>query len=582
MDFNVPLHLVTSADEAAEFMRWLGQSRPLLCVDTETTGLSLYGRDRLRMVQFGDINTGWAIESHKWWGLIEEALKRYTGKWGLWNRNFDLHALHTDGLPMPRFRDTHDGMFMDRLLDPPLRHGLKPAGDRMMWGSGVGATVLADAKRKGRWDWATIPSDHPAYWAYAAWDPVLTARMIYEHWPKINARKETRDAYDVEMAVSDIMWRIENKGLPVDVPYTSQLLTQWIEEMGILEAELNALGLQNPNSGRQIAQAMELTEKWEPDEWTETGFPKVDSAVLRGIDSEISRRVLRFRRLRKWSSAYLERFLHDRDANDQVHPSINSMEARTGRMSITGIPLQTLPRGWEIRDCIRLPDGRALWACDYDSMEYRYFAHLTQSPQLREWFLNGYDPHLFAARAVHGDQTIEKKDGRRQSAKNNVYGMLFGAGAAKTAETAGITVAEAEAFRAGYFNLIPEVPRFLHDMDQLARQRTAESGRPYIFTVAGRVLPAEPKKGYKLVNYAIQGSCADIFKRKTLELAAAGFEDNLLLPVHDEWLFDFPEGETDGPEECARIMHEDRFSIPLTVELTGPFQSWGEKAKAKG
>lgn len=563
-------------------MRWLSTSRPLLCVDTETTGLSLYGKDRLRMVQFGDINTGWAIESHKWWGLIEEAIRRYEGKWGLWNRNFDLHALHVDGLPLPKFKDTHDGMFQDRLLDPPLRHGLKEAGERMFPGSGIGQKALQDEKRRGKWDWATIPTDNPAYWVYAAWDPVLTARNIYEHWPKINANRETRDAYEVEMAISDIMWRIESKGLPVDVPYTSHLLTQWIEEMGTLEAELQALGLQNPNSGRQIAQAMELTEKWVPDEWTETGFPKVDSAVLKGIDSEISRRVLRFRRLRKWSSAYLERFLHDRDANDRVHPSINSMEARTGRMSITGIPLQTLPRGWEIRDCIRLPEDRALWACDFDSMEYRAFAHFTQSPKLREWFANGYDPHLFAAREVHHDQTIEKRSPHRQIAKNNVYGMLFGAGVNKTAETAGISVADAQAFRDGYFQLIPEVPQFLAQMDMLARQRTAETGRPYVRTVGGRILPAEPKKGYKLVNYLIQGSCADIFKRKTLELAAAGFEDNLLLPVHDEWLFDFPVGETDGPAECERIMQDHSLSVTLTAEMAGPFSTWGEKAKAKG
>ena len=72
---HVNLHLVQSVQDASDFMSWLGNRRSLLGVDTESGGFSFH-KDALRLVQFGDLNDGWAIPWERWGGVAVEALNR--------------------------------------------------------------------------------------------------------------------------------------------------------------------------------------------------------------------------------------------------------------------------------------------------------------------------------------------------------------------------------------------------------------------------------------------------------------------------------------------------------------------------
>lgn len=571
---NAELRYVDTADEAAAFVRWMGERRPILAVDTETSGLSGWWRpDFLRLVQFGDGAGAWALDVRNWRGAIEQALRQYDGPTAWVNVKFDLHALEGAGLSLPPLRHTHDVGVMDRLLEPNRDHSLKGMADRLWPGASAGQVMLKDAMVRNKWNWATVPTDFPLYWQYGCLDTVLTARLAEHEWPRV---QPYREAYDREMATITIMYRAEKRGLRIDSWYTSDLRERWVNEMDTLSAELNALGLGNPNSSRQIALAMQLTEKWDPDDYTETGHIKVDEAVLKGIDSEISRRVIRYRRLRKWTSTYLDVFLRDRDENDRVHASINTFQAKTGRMSITGPPLQTLPRGPEIRDCVLPSEGMALWSIDQSNVEMRIFAHYSQEPALLDAVRAGEDLHLFAAREAYQDSTITKADPRRQLAKATQLGLIYGAGPDTTAETAGVTEAEARSFLASYEERFPGVRPFMRSIDSVARERLVREGRAYVKSYGGRTLTADPKKLYVLVNYLCQGSAADIMKEMIVQVDAAGFGDNIVLPVHDELLLEFPEDDTEGAEECGRIMTwADTLSVPLDVGVVGPGTSWG-------
>lgn len=574
------LRWIDSTQDAWEFITWLGERRPIMGLDTETEGLKLYAGDGLRLVQFGDPALGWAISANRWRGVIEEALNKYEGPVCLSNAKFDAHALEQAGLTFPKWSQVHDTVVMSRLLDPDKPAGLKSAGERYFPGSGVGETVLNEAKRKGGWTWASIPEDNLAYVAYSAWDPALTSRMAEVMWPRINA-EGYREAYDREMVVQAVLYRAERRGMRIDPQYTSMLKSQWDDEMAVLLMELNEMGLSNPNSGRQVAAAMQIAEKWEPDELTETGQPKMDETVLRGIDSEISRRVLRHRRLKKWTANYLNKFLTRRDLNDRIHPSINTMQARTGRMSITGdAALQTLPRGSAIRDCFLPDDGHALWSVDYNTMEARVFASYANETGMLEAIRSGVDLHTFAAQQVYGDPSITKKDPRRQLAKNTGFGLIYGAGYKTIAATAGVAESAAKDFLAMYLDRFPGVDAFMKAMDSIGRRRLAEEGGAYVKTWGGRLAPADPDRIYALVNYLIQGSCADLFKAKIVALDQAGYGDAIVVPVHDELIFNFPIGDTDSPKEATSIMEEhSAFATPLTCEAVGPLTRWGDKGR---
>lgn len=568
------LRFVETVDEAAELMRWLSERRPLLGMDTETTGLKLYAGDKMRLFQVGDARTGWAVDLFKWRGLIEEVLRKAEGPVVFANAPFDLAALEQAGLPAPAFHRAHDTVIMSRLLNPNMRAGLKEVGERYFPGSSAGEHVLNDAKRAGKWTWATIPTDCPAYWAYSAFDPVLACRIAEPMWAQVNA-EGYRTAYDREMAVAGILFRAVRRGIRIDPGYASQLKAEWENEMAVLLGELQAMGLENPNSGRQIAAAMQITENWDPDDFTETGQPKVDEAVLKGIDSEISRRVLRFKRLKKWTGTYLNTFLRDRDATDHLHISINTLLARTGRMS-AGI-LMTLPRGKVIRNAVIPSEGGRLVSIDWDNQEGRIFAHFAQDPTMLARLRAGEDFHTAAARVVFGDQTISKGDPRRQIAKACQLGLLYGAGAAKIAETAGVPVEQARAFLSTYMDTFPGVRVFMDGVGSVAQDRLEQTGEAYVNTWGGRRLPLDADRLYSGVNYVCQGSAADLIKTKIIELDAAGLGDDIIAPVHDELIFDFPADEVeDRSREAAAIMTEDRaFSVQLPVSVSLPVERWG-------
>lgn len=582
---DAQLHLVESVDDAAAFLRWLSESRPVLAIDTETTGLRPYAKDHVRLVQFGDSGAGWALSSRRWYGVIEQGLRgiqQDRQPTVFHNANFDLHFLDRAGLPLPAMHAIHDTYVMDHLMNPILNHRLKAICERHWPGSSVGGEILAGVFRKEKLFWDTIPEDRVEYWAYAAMDTVLTARAAELMWPKVNAMG-LRPAYDREMAVQNIAWKMEKRGIHVDERYSGRLMEEWRMEIEQLSAELRDFGVGNPNATKQIAQALQITENWEPDEWTNNGAPKLDSRILKGIDSEISRRILRYRRLTKWSSAYLGNFLAEADSDGRIHPNINTLQARTGRMSYSKPSFQNVPRGKIIHQAILPSEGRVIYTVDYDSMEARVFAHYAGDQGLIDACNADIDIHTYSARLMYRDGSIQKDDPRRQAAKNGRFCRIYGGGVGKLADTIGVTEAEARQFVANDDDTFPGIRSFMRQVEATARERSVLEDQAYVTSVGGRRLVTTTDKLYKLTNYLIQGGCADVLKMKLVEMDAAGITPYVLLLVHDETVLDVPAGP-EGAEiarETARIM-EDRemFRVPLTCAPEGPFETWGAKYDA--
>lgn len=570
------LTLVSSLAEAQQFMAWLGERRPVLAVDTETTGLKWWTKDFLRLIQFGDAESGWAIPAGEWLGVAREALLQYDGPIAMHNAQFDLHALDSAGLPLPGLDRLHDTKIMHSLAEPLSGHSLKRISERKYGpAAAVGERILKQAFAKNGWWWDTVPIEYEGYWAYACLDTVLTARI----WEDMQGAAPAA-AYEREMAVAYIMFEAEKRGLLIDAEYTEGLASEWLEEMLELELHLEQYGMANPNSRTQLYAALQAEIKFEPGEFTDTGEPKLDEGILKTLPGEVAPAVLRFRRLRKWTSAYLQHFLNERDSTGRVHASINTTAARTGRMSITGPPLQTLPRGTEIRDCVIPSPGRKLLAVDYDTMELRMLASFAGETELIAAFEQGVDLHTYAASKVYNKPMSEVTKHERQITKNTQYGLIYGAGPAKLAQTAGVPEQEARDFLGVYHDTFPGVKGFMETVVNTGRVRASTEGNGYITTTGGRRVPTEPDNEYKLVNYLIQGSCADIFKAAVLQVDHAGLGEYLLLPVHDELLFDVPEEEFDDIRVAVEgCMANSDFPVKLTVHASEPLSRWGDVSR---
>ena len=195
--------------------------------------------------------------------------------------------------------------------------------------------------------WSLIDPEHPAYLAYAASDPILTYRLWRVRKPVL---EEFKELYWFDWRVAQACDTLQRRALPLDVPYLERLHAQMTRAIDRHRAKAEELGCPDIYSGAKQAEAflgmgVLLTKRT-----ARTGQFQMTQDVLTGIAngeneqaSALAKVILTAKRLDKRRSAYVEQMLKERDEHDRLHPSINSLKARTARMSVSNPALQQLP-----------------------------------------------------------------------------------------------------------------------------------------------------------------------------------------------------------------------------------------------
>lgn len=559
------VHLVETIDEVDAFRRWLGERRPVLALDIETSGLSL-AHDRIRLVQFGDARHGWALPYEEWRGVIRYALQEYRGKWVLQHAKFDAGFLMRDGLPFP-WDNVHDTMFMAFLHDSLGPRSLKPAAALYVDPQARrGEQELRRLMQKNRWTYGTVPIELPEYWGYGAMDTVLTALLAEKLWPKI---QPYREAYDLQLACQRVLCGVESRGIAVDLEYCLAqqriLRSQLADVMSRLPSDLN------PNSPDQVAtfltkEGVTLTKR------TAQGALSVTDDVLESVRHPAAALVLEARTLTKLLSAYFENFI-EFQKDGRVHPHIKQVAARTGRMSVTEPALQQLPKKKLVRDAFIADDeSETLVLVDYDNQELRVAASVSGDKTMIQAFEEGRDLHMDTAVALYGP---EKAAAKRSIAKNTTFSWLFGAGDERFMETGQIPLAEAHALRATLVQRYPQIAEAMQKAVRLVRARDV-NGYGYIVLGNGTHIRIPVNKAYKGWNGRVQGECAVVLGESIVELDAAGFGEFIRLPVHDELVLSIPRYTVDEVlPEIEKIMTRTEYRVPLTVS-SKKVDRWGD------
>jgi DNA polymerase-1 len=97
-------------------------------------------------------------------------------------------------------------------------------------------------------------------------------------------------------------------------------------------------------------------------------------------------------------------------------------------------------------------------------------------------------------------------------------------------------------------------------------------------TIAGQVLPVDHGKEYKISNHIIQSTAASILKSALVQLSSTPAANGLLLPVHDEFVFQFPKEEIEEQiQAITTSMSGNLGEIPIAVDAEIAGSSWGEK-----
>jgi DNA polymerase-1 len=565
------IEYVQNFEQVQEFFRWLGERRDWLAFDTETGGLEWW-KQPLRLVQIGDTETGWVFRADRWLGVIEEVFKKYEGRMVGQNTYFDVRFLEQQGgITVPK-SDLWDTKIFAHAIDPTKSTSLKALGARFLSPKAKklqGALAAAMAAQK--WGWADIPYDFDIYWGYAGLDVILTARIAEYFWPQIE--QSYLPVVELENEVSRICSDMEVRGCLINMPYVEEMHEQIKEYTDNLERYCMEHYGVRPSENQKVAQKL-VELGVDLSKTTATGDWAMDRDVLDGLDHPLANAVLEHRKKTKIGSTYFHNFISMHD-NSVLHPSINTLGARTGRMSIQNPALQTLPRGRVVRDAFVPRPGCTWLSVDFDNIEMKLLAHFCQDPKMIEAAKTS-DMHAAMARIAYKDETIDKSDPRRQTFKNANFAKAYVAGAEKFAWTAGMDIEEAKSFLSFYDEEFPGVKAFQKKVENVGRHRESVEGRGYVKSPLGRIHFSEKEKLYTLVNSLIQGTAADAFKRSLVDLDNSGFGDYLLLPVHDEVDMEIPsESAIEMQKEIEFVMTQNDWTVPLTVSSSFG-ASWGE------
>lgn len=568
MSAGTELILVDSVEEVDNFLRWLGERRPILAVDVETTGLDPW-RDRVRLCQFGDAKTGWALPYRDWRGVVRHALETYEGPMVAHNMKFDTSMLEQDDLEVPRHR-MHDTMTMCHLVDSHGPKGLKQAAKRYVGsGAGKGEQELKAAMKRAHWTWETIPDTFESYWSYGALDTVLTARLAEKLWKLV---QPYREAYELEIAVTWVLLDMEQRGARIDVGYCERMYDE-------LQATMHEIVAKYPEDFNILSNTQVLTalqaEGFNFTQLTEKGNPSLTDEVLEKIDHPMARDARIARRAGKFSTTYFGAYLKY-EVDGLVHCNVNPLGAdKTGRMSISRPSMQNIPRLRSLRDAFIPREGNKLVLTDYQAQETRLIAHFAREQNMIEAFKAGVDIHTFVASMVYGVPMEEVEKEQRRKSKQCGHARNYGAGGPKLAYTADISKSEGMEFARRYDRAFPRIQPFNHEIVKAIKSRD-EDGYGYVRSYSGRKIRVPTKKAYVGTNYLIQGSGSDALKKGLVNADRAGISEFAVLPVHDETVWDVPE------EQVNEVLHEIKLAfehtdllVPLPIE-SKVIDSWGE------
>ncbi|WP_339766027.1 DNA polymerase, partial [uncultured Hoeflea sp.] len=279
---------------------------------------------------------------------------------------------------------------------------------------------------------------------------------------------------------------------------------------------------------------------------------------LAAAGHELPRKIVDWRQLTKLKSTYtdaLPGFINPE--TKRVHTSFAMAATTTGRLSSSDPNIQNIPvrtaEGRKIRTAFIAEPDNVLISADYSQIELRVLAHVADIPQLTQAFADGVDIHAMTASEMFGVPVEGMPSEVRRRAKAINFGIIYGISAFGLANQLSIERSEAGDYIRKYFERFPGIKDYM----EATKAEAKEYG--YVKTIFGRrahypeIRSSNPQvrafNERAAINAPIQGSAADVIRRAMVRmepaLQKADAHARMLLQVHDELIFEAPEGDAD-------------------------------------
>ena len=502
------------------------------------------------------------------------------------NLKYDALVLSRHGITIAPFDDTmlisyaldggKGGSGMNELADAVL--GYKPMAFKQVAGTGRSQVTFDHVAI----DKATEYSAEDADVAIRLWT-ALKPRLVAEHMINVY---ET-----LERPLIPVLARMEARGIKVDRHILSRLSGTFTQKLAGLEDEIYKLAGETFNIGspKQLGDilfgkfGLPGGKKTKTGAWS-TGADVLDELAAGG--NELARHILDWRMLSKLKSTYTDLLPgYINPETGRVHTSYALASTTTGRLSSSEPNLQNIPirteEGRRIRTAFVAEEGMKLISADYSQIELRIVAHVADVPELKQAFADDLDIHAMTASEIFGVPVKGMPPEVRRRAKAINFGIIYGISAFGLANQLGIAREEAGAYIKRYFERFPGIRDYMEAMRQKVRADGHVStlfGRKINFPQAGSSNPSERAfVDRAAINAPIQGTAADIIRRAMIRmepaLHRARLKAAMLLQVHDELVFEAPEGQVDKTMKVVAHVMETAalpavdLSVPLHVDV---------------
>ncbi len=429
---------------------------------------------------------------------------------------------------------------------------------------------------------------------YAAEDADVTWRLHQYLKPRLNEEGGSRIYERVDRPLIPVVAGMEREGIKVERARLAKLSEEFASETARLEREIHEIAGQEFTVGspKQLGEILFDKLGYKGGRKGKSGQYSTDQSVLERLAQEgatIAKKVLEWRQLAKLKSTYTDALQEAINPDTgRVHTSYSLVGAQTGRLSSTDPNLQNIPVrtaiGRQIREAFVPEKGNVLLAADYSQIELRLAAHMADVPTLKGAFAAGEDIHARTATELFGEVNRDT----RGRAKTINFAILYGISRWGLAGRLEVEPDEAQAMIDTYFKRFPGIQRYIMDTLETVRERGYSEtlfGRKTWFPRINSKNQAERQGSERAaINAPIQGTSADIIKRAMARmmpaLGEAGLHNvRMLLQVHDELVFELPEGDVSAASPVIeKVMAEAampavQLDVPLGVEI-GTGMSW--------
>jgi DNA polymerase I len=498
---------------------------------------------------------------------------------GITLRNFDDAQLMSYSLDAGR--NAHS---LDTLSDLWLGHGMIAHGDLV--GSG-----------KGKLTFDQVAIEKATEYGAESADVIIRLWRVLK--PRLVADRMTTVYETLERPLVSVLARMERRGISIDRQVLSRLSGDFAQTAARVEAELQELAGEpiNVGSPKQIGDILFGKMGLPGGTKTKTGAWSTTAQVLDDLAEQghdFPRKILEWRQVSKLKSTYTDALpTYVNPQTHRVHTTYALAATTTGRLSSNEPNLQNIPvrteDGRKIRRAFIATPGHKLVSADYSQIELRLLAEIADVPSLRQAFRDGLDIHAMTASEMFGVPIKDMPSEVRRRAKAINFGIIYGISAFGLANQLGIAREEASAYIKKYFERFPGIRAYMDETREFCRKNG------YVTTLFGRKCYYPDIKASNAsirsfnerasINARLQGTAADIIRRAMIRIEDALAEKKLsaqmLLQVHDELIFEVPDGEVAATLPVVQKVMQDApfpavvLSLPLQVDARAA-NNWDE------